>query len=126
MKTGIAVLLSLVLICVVFAYTAEAKHEAEAPSYGFLDVNLGITLFNDTHLGNGTSGKSCNSCHPDGKGLEGAADKKEFHIMGETQVSLEDAINACIVNALKGTAIDPHGKDMKDLVAYIKSLKKAE
>jgi cytochrome c len=126
MKTGIAVVLSFVFLCVVFAVTAGAKHEAEAPSYGFLDVNMGITLFNDTHLGNGTSGKSCNSCHPDGKGLEAAGEKKEFHIMGKTHNSLEEAINACIVNALKGTAIDPHGKDMKALVAYIKSLKKTE
>lgn len=87
------------------------------------DMEKGKALFNDPKLGGGTSGKSCGSCHPDGKGLEKAADKKEFNIMGKKQKGLEGAVNFCIENAMKGKAIDPKGADMANIVAYIKSLK---
>ncbi len=80
------------------------------------DVAKGKVLFNDAKLAGSTAGKSCNSCHPDGKGLEKAADKKD----------LEKTINLCIVQALKGEAVDPTSADMADIVAYIKSLKKTE
>lgn len=83
----------------------------------------GKTLFNDPTLGGGTSGKSCGTCHPDGTGLEKAADKKEFNIMGKKQMGMEEAINFCIVNALGGKAIDPKSDQMKDMTAYMKSLK---
>lgn len=86
------------------------------------DIAKGKALFNDPQLGGGTAGKSCNSCHLNGKGLEKAAAKKEFDIMGKKQNSLEDAVNLCIEMALKGKAIDPKGTDMADITAYIKSL----
>jgi cytochrome c553 len=77
------------------------------------DMEKGKTLFNDPKFGGGTAGVSCNSCHPDGKGLEKAADKKD----------LEKFVNACIQNALKGKGIDIKSAEMADIVAYIKSLK---
>jgi cytochrome c peroxidase len=77
------------------------------------DAAKGKVLFNDTRLGGGTAGMSCNSCHPDGKGLEKAADKKD----------LPKVVNACIKNALKGKGIDPKSAEMADLITYIKSLK---
>ena len=77
------------------------------------DMEKGKALFNDPKFGGGTAGVSCNSCHPDGKGLEKAADKKD----------LEKFINACIKNALKGKGIDTKSAEMADIVAYIKSLK---
>src|SRR4030042_6986909 len=89
------------------------------------DVEKGKALFNDLKFADGTAGKACNSCHPDGKGLEKAAEKKEFSIMGKKQTGIEEAVNFCIVNALKGKAIDPKSEQMKDMVAYIKSLKPA-
>lgn len=91
-----------------------------AIAYAGGNVEKGKALFNDPKLG--TSGKSCNSCHPDGKGLEQAGTKKEFNIMGKSQKSLEEAVNFCIEMALKGKPIDPKGPDMADIVAYIKSL----
>lgn len=87
------------------------------------DVAKGKALFNDPKLGGATSGKSCNSCHPDGKGLEKAGTKKEFNIMGKKQNGLAAAVNFCIENAMKGKAIDPKGEDMANIVAYINSLK---
>jgi mono/diheme cytochrome c family protein len=77
------------------------------------DVGKGKALFNDPKLGGGTAGVSCNSCHPDGKGLERAADMK----------GLEKQVNACIKNALKGKGVDLKSAEMADIVAYLKSLK---
>ncbi|RPI38070.1 MAG: hypothetical protein EHM54_01440 [Nitrospiraceae bacterium] len=90
-------------------------------AYAAGDAEKGKALFNDPKFAGGV--KACNSCHPNGKGLDKAADKKEFHIMGKTQKSLEEAVNACIVNANKGKAIDVKSDQMKEIVAYIKSLK---
>lgn len=81
----------------------------------------GKALFNDPKLGGGTSGKSCGSCHPDGKGIMG--DKKEWKNPAGTFTSLEATANACIEMALKGKALDVKSDQMKDLVAYLKSLK---
>lgn len=91
-----------------------------AVAYATGNVERGKALFNDPKLG--TSGKACNSCHPDGKGLEQAGTKKEFTIMGKRQKTLEEAVNFCIEMALKGKPIDPKGSDMADIVTYIKSL----
>lgn len=77
------------------------------------NVKKGKALFNDPKLGGGTIGTSCNSCHPDGKGLEKAADRKD----------LEEQVNLCIKNALKGKGIDPKSGEMADIIAYLKSLK---
>jgi hypothetical protein len=78
------------------------------------DAAKGKAFFNDTKLGGNASGKACCSCHPDGKGLEKAADRKD----------LETFVNSCIENALKGKALDPKSQEMADLVAYLRSLKK--
>jgi len=88
------------------------------------DVEKGKALFNDPKFAGGTSGKSCNTCHPNGKGLEKSGTKKKFRVMGQEQKSLEEAVNFCIVNANKGKAIDVNSEDMKNIVAYIKSLGK--
>ncbi len=87
------------------------------------DATKGKMLFNDPKLGGGTAGKSCGTCHPNGKGLENIADKKEFKFGGKTHKSIEEAINVCIEKANKGKALDPQSDQMKDLVAYLKSLK---
>jgi cytochrome c len=73
-------------------------------------VEAGKALFNDPKLG--TSGKTCTTCHVDGKGLDKAAANKE----------LENTINACITKPLKGKALDAKSTEMKSLVMYIKSL----
>jgi len=89
-------------------------------------IDRGKALFNNPKLGNGTAGKSCNTCHPDGKGLEGVAAKKEWKPPGGEYKTLEQAVNICIEMALKGKALDVKSKQMKDLVSYLKSLKSKE
>jgi cytochrome c len=107
-------MLSMVVTGLIFSF-AFAAGEAEK----------GKALFADAKAFGGQ--KACSECHPNGKGLEKAGEKKEFKIMGKTQKTLEEAVNFCIENASKGKAIDAKSDKMKDIVAYIKSLgKKAE
>ncbi len=106
------IFLSIVVLGLIFSVAFAAKH---------LPEERGKALFENPKFAGGV--KSCNECHPGGRGLEKAADKKEFNIMGKTQKSLEEAVNFCIVHANKGKAIAVDSPDMKDMVAYIKSLK---
>lgn len=112
MKIFKVMLLLLIILGLTFSVAFAKKH---------LPEERGKTLFTDAKSFGGS--KACNECHPNGKGLEKAAGKKVFNIMGMTQKSLEEAVNACIVNANKGKAIDIKSEQMKDIVAYIKSLK---
>jgi len=113
MKIVKVILLSLIAVGLVFSFAFAAG-----------DVAKGKALFNDQKFAGGTAGKSCNSCHPDGKGLEKSGIKKEFNLGGMKQTSLKEAVNTCITMALKGKALDPKSQEMKDMVAYIKSLEK--
>jgi len=113
MKIAKTALLSMAVVCLVFSFAFAATGDAAK----------GKALFNDPKLGGAPGEKSCGTCHPDGKGLEKAAGKKEFNLGGKTQKSLEEAINMCVANAIKGKALDPKSDQMKNLVAYIKSLK---
>jgi cytochrome c len=45
--------------------------------------------------------------------MEKAADRKD----------LEEQVNLCIRNALKGKGINPKSAEMADILAYLKSLK---
>ncbi|MBF0553179.1 MAG: cytochrome C [Nitrospirae bacterium] len=78
------------------------------------NIENGEKLFKDTKLGGSASGKSCNSCHPAGKGIDSA----KF----AANNSPEDAVNKCIVGALKGKVLPKDSPEMKDMVAYMKSL----
>ena len=79
--------------------------------------------FNNPNFADGK--KTCNSCHPGGRGLSESGEKTKFYIMGSEQNSLEEAINACIVNANRGNAIAEDSEEMQDMVSYIKSLGKS-
>ena len=72
----------------------------------------GRALFTSIQLG--TNGKSCNNCHPDGKGLANAA---QF-----SADELGKIINRCINSPLKGKVLQPATIEMKSLILYIKSL----
>jgi cytochrome c5 len=85
----------------------------------------GKVMFNDQKLGGGTAGRSCNTCHPDGKGLMGVGGKTMWKTPGGEFKTLEEAVNICITMALKGKALDVKSDQMKDIVSYLKSLKGA-
>ena len=84
---------------IVFAAQPEASREK------------GKALFNDPALG--STGKSCNDCHPNGKGAEKAAVKSDEDIVR--------IVNACITQSIKGKALEPNSAEMRSLVLYIKS-----
>jgi cytochrome c len=86
------------------------------------DVERGRALFNDPDAFGGV--RACSACHPDGSGLSEAGGKKEFHVAGGVQESLEEAVNACIKYASRGKPIETDSAQMQDIVAYIKSLGK--
>ncbi len=86
-------------------------------------IEKGKELFNDPNFSGSINEKSCGSCHPGGGGLEKACSKKTIELFGQTANSLEDAVNLCITLPLEGTAIENDSQEMKDMVAYICSLK---
>ena len=115
MKILKMVVLSVIVVGLIASFgIAASKMEGNAEK--------GKALFNDPKAFGGI--KSCSSCHPDGKGLEksGMMGKKEWKNPVGTYKSLEEAINVCITMANKGKAIDVKSQEMKDMVAYIKSL----
>ena len=55
----------------------------------------GKDVFNYVDFGGGNSGKSCNTCHPGGKGLHGVATKTMWKTPNGHYTSLEEAVNNC-------------------------------
>lgn len=93
-------LISLATVVVMrFAFAAEGA-----------SIDKGKALFNDPKLG--TTGKSCNTCHPDGRNIQKAGSKDD----------LDQIVNSCITRSIKGKALDPQSIDMQSLILYIKSL----
>lgn len=86
------------------------------------DIEKGKALFCDQAFAGATTGKSCSSCHVNGKGLAKEGDKTEWRIMGKRYKNIEDAVNYMIETALHGKAIDPRSDEMVHIAAYIKSL----
>jgi hypothetical protein len=88
------------------------------------NVENGKALFEDPTLGGGTAGKSCKTCHTGGARLgDDFADKTKFVVMGQELKDLTAVVNFCISGPLGGTALDPQGQEMSDLIAYTKTLK---
>ena len=85
----------------------------------------GKTLFESPTFGGGTSGKSCASCHADGKKLSADLFEREKHmVMGKEIGSVADIVNVCIEMPLKGKAIKTDSEEMKDILAYMQGLVK--
>ena len=101
----------ILVVSLILMFTAGMAHSG--------DVKQGKALFKDSNLG--TNGKSCNSCHPGGKNIDGS--KETFSIMDSEQDSLEDAVNFCIKMALSGKPLKKDSKQMEDMVSYLKTLK---
>ena len=77
---------------------------------------IGKALFNSTTLG--SNHKSCQQCHPNGKGLQ------EIGAYNDGQ--LREMINFCIRDALKGKMLDPDSQEISSLLLYVRSLAPAE
>ena len=92
-------------------FSAGYTQAAETPS-----VALGEKLFNDSVLGGSDNAKTCNSCHPGGKGLENAGSNPEISLI----------INRCITGPLGGQVIKDDSIEMQSIKLYIESLKETK
>lgn len=92
-----------------FLVAASIAHAIEAPS-----LSLGKTLFESTELGR--KGKSCATCHPQGKGLAMVGDFNDME--------LKDIINACFRDALGADLISTDSQEMNALLAYVRTFQK--
>jgi len=85
------------------------------------DARNGQQLFESPTLGGGTSGKTCLTCHEHGRDLSPETlGRKQYLVMDNPVGSLAGVINFCIEVALRGQAIPENGKEMNDLIAYLK------
>ena len=76
----------------------------------------GEKLWADTALG--TSGMTCGTCHPNGAGLK----KEPFpkHIkMADDILTMDQMINFCMVNPMKGKPLAWNSQEMTALASYI-------
>ncbi len=91
-------------------------------------VNLGEKLWKDTKLGN--SGLSCDTCHASGNAYNKTALQAYPHFvsMPNDVVTLDQMINFCIINPMKGNPLPYGSKEMTALSAYFQnvSLKEVE
>jgi hypothetical protein len=112
-KTMFLIIISTLTLPLAFTL-AVAEHHTLA--------DRGKIHFNNPEFAGGK--RSCNSCHPNGKDLEGAGGKSNFTKMGAQLASLEDAINMCIIHANEGNVLKVLTTEMQEIVSYIKSLGK--
>jgi cytochrome c peroxidase len=98
----------IIAVAIAGALMAISLQAVEKPS-----TSLGEKLFNDPNLGGSVNARSCNNCHPGGKGLEDAGSNPD----------LASIINHCISGPLGGTPVAKDSTQMQSLILYIKSLK---
>lgn len=85
-------------------------------------IERGKTLFNDKSLG--TSGQTCNTCHPNGGNFDDLGCKyPKYWGMAKKVMTLSQVVNWCIANPLKGKALAWDDQKLTDLTAYCASVK---
>jgi len=99
---------------------ASALFLAAAGSSLGADAQHGKLLFESPALGGGTSGKTCLTCHENGRGFSPETlSRKTYRVMDNPVANLAGVVNFCIEVALRGEAIAENGEEMKDLLAYL-------
>lgn len=81
-------------------------------SEGEISTERGRDLFESKKLG--TSGKSCETCHPGGRKLEWAGTQEDG--------KLAATINRCIAGPIKGKPLAGESAEMQSLIRYLRSL----
>lgn len=66
----------------------------------------------------GTSGASCGTCHPDGAGLKKEPFPRFINMTGDI-VTMDQMINFCMMNPMKGKPLKWNSKEMTALAGYI-------
>jgi cytochrome c len=86
-------------------------------------MEIGEKLWSDTKLG--TSGTACATCHPDGQGLKNTPFPKYLK-MPDDILTLDQMINFCMKNPMKGKPLQWNSLEMTALAAYVQSHAKEE
>lgn len=88
----------------------------------FAEANLeqGRSLFISNSIAENSSGKSCASCHLDGKGFSKTYSKSDFYYQGAHMRSIQEAVNFCVVWNVKGKALESNSDEMLSILEYIK------
>jgi len=81
-------------------------------------ARMGRRLWKDKSLG--TSGFSCNTCHPGGAGLKKKPYPKYIKMPNDI-VTMDQMINYCVLNPMKGKALPWNSQKMTALAGYIAS-----
>ncbi|MCC6502641.1 MAG: hypothetical protein IT362_05860 [Deltaproteobacteria bacterium] len=79
-------------------------------------MEMADKLWSDTMLG--TSGNACATCHPNGAGLKKEPFPKHIKMAGDI-VTMDQMINFCMVNPMKGKPLAWNSQEMTALGAYI-------
>jgi len=133
-----AVIVLVALACVLVYAQEEAKKEMpkkpDPASEMKASIDRGMALFGDAKLG--TTGTSCTSCHMKGGAVDGKmgdmkikafdmlnAKYPKYSMMAKKVVTLDQVINYCITNPMKGTALAWDDQRLADLAAYCSSVK---
>ena len=94
------------LLVALSLFLATTTFATEVPT-----TALGKQLFEADNLG--TNGKSCSSCHPQGKGLE--------EIAAYDDGMLKEMVNFCIRDAMKGKMMDLESTEIESFLLYLRS-----
>ncbi len=81
-------------------------------------LELGEKLWNDPNLGG--AGISCATCHPGGKGLKNEPFPRYIK-MADDILTLDQMINFCMINPMKGERLSWNHQKMTALAAYVKA-----
>ncbi len=110
------------VLITIFAYLITIFVTANSASIA-ADLANGKALYENPKLGGGKTGKTCKTCHEDGRDLSrGLLTKKDFLVMGIKMQRLEEVVNFCIEVTLRGEGIDPESQDMAELIGYLDHL----
>ena len=141
-KTTALIMMVLFLALIVYACAQKEEEKemamaADPAAELAKSVANGMKLFNDKELG--TSGLTCNSCHMEGGTKDGkmgetvvpawdnlAPKYPQYFMMAKRVMTLEQVVQFCIVNPLKGKALAWDDQKLTDLTAYCASVKKME
>ena len=86
-------------------------------------LQMGEKLWSDTKLGK--SGLACATCHADGKGLKTEPFPKYLEMPNDI-LTLDQMINFCMVNPMKGTILEWNSLEMTALASYANAYAKDE
>jgi len=86
-------------------------------------LQMGEKLWSDNQLGK--SGLACATCHADGKGLKTEPFPKYLEMPNDI-LTLDQMINFCLVNPMKGKILEWNSLEMTALAAYVKTYAKEE